>query len=182
MDFDADGFEVKFQGCGTRVVVGAAGGGASAWLLLLLGLGGAGESAACVVEDFEFGEGGVRGGCCVGVLVCAGGFFVDGVVLAGAGAGPGPVACVGGFAAVVVVSFCGGGGGADEGGGGSAVALVGGLRAGFGAGVGYVELFWVLVYVCFGAVGVRTETGGFHEEATWGWSVLVAGGVIAVGV
>ena len=119
MDFDADGFEVEFvsDDCGTgllRVGVGAAGGGA--------GAGRAGEGAACVVEDFEFGEGGVRGGGCVGVLVCAGGFLVDGVVVAGAGAGAGALTCVGGFAAGVVF-FGGGGGGVDE--GGVAVALVG---------------------------------------------------------
>ena len=142
-------------------------------------LGGAGECAACVVEDFEFGEGGMWGGCCVGVLIRASRFLVDGVVVAGASAGAGALACVGGFAAVVVF-FRGGGGGPDE--GGAAVALVGGLEAGFGAGVGCVELFRVLVYVCFGAIRVRTEAGGFHEEATWGWSGLVAGGVVAVGV
>ena len=172
MDLYADGFEVEFVGCGTGVM-GAAGRGAGTLS------GGAGEGAACVMEDFEFGEGGVWGGCCVGVLVGAGGFFVDGVVLAGTGARAGAVACVGGFPAVVVL-VCGGGGGADE--GGAAVTLVGGLGAGLGARVGCVELFRVLVYVCFGAVGVRAEAGGFHEEATRRWAVLVAGGVIAVGV
>ncbi len=171
MDFYADGFEVEFvSDCGTGLGVGSAGRGACA---------GTGERAACVVEDFEFGEGGVRGGCCVGVLIRASRFFVDGVVVAGARAGAGALACVGGFAAVVVF-FRGGGGGSDE--GGAAVALVRGLGARFGARVGGVELFRVLVYVCFGAIGVRAEAGGFHEEAARGWSGLVARGVVAIGV
>ena len=173
MDFYADGFEVEFvSDRGTGMGVGPAGGGAGARL------GGTGERAACVVEDFEFGEGGVRGGCYVGVLIRAGRFFVDGVVVTGAGAGAGALPCVGGFAAVV---FCSGGDGrADE--GGAAVALAGGLGARFGARVGCVELFRVLVYVCFGAIGVRAEASGFHEKATRGWSGLVARGVVAVGV
>ena len=173
MDFYADGFEVEFVSGGTGLGVWAARGGTCARLR------GTREGAACVVEDFEFGEGGMGGGCCVGVLIRASRFFVDGVVVTGAGAGAGAVACVRGCSSVVV-GFCGGGGGRDE--GGAAAALVGGLGAGFGARVGCVELFGVLVYVCFGTIGVRTETGGFHEEATRGWSGLVTRGVIAVSI
>ena len=68
MHFYAYVFEREFVGGGRRLgfVEAAVGGGAGAGVGARVGVG---EGSAGVVEDFEFVEGGVRGGCCVAVEV-----------------------------------------------------------------------------------------------------------------
>ena len=78
MHFYAYVFELELVGLGLSAGArgGATAGGAGAGTGLRLGLG---EGSACVVEDFEFVEGGVRGGCAT--VWVFGGFFVDAVML-----------------------------------------------------------------------------------------------------